>query len=270
LMRGPFPGTIDPWAEAGRYFQQIHAGIIGSFLETLQQPLLKKGYLASRETSLQVAERREPDIAIQLDEETSKIGKRWDYVATAAALLVEPGIAVSWETPELEAVYIKRLEPYDLVTVIEVVSPSNKADQKTIREYEERRNDLLSDKTVNVVEIDLTRSIKHLLNDVLTTSYAYHIGIHLPREVARLLGWDFGDTLKPFALPLHEEAIVVETQPLYEFGYRYASIAAQMRKERFYTEDNLPFPTLLTGGQRRDALHVVEVWQEELERLSKS
>jgi hypothetical protein len=65
LMRGPFPGTIDPWAEAGRYFHQIHAGMIGALLEQLRLPLLRMGYVASREVSLQIAEGREPDMAVR-------------------------------------------------------------------------------------------------------------------------------------------------------------------------------------------------------------
>jgi hypothetical protein len=42
-----------------------------------------------------------------------------------------------------------------------------------------------------------------------------------------------------------------------------------MYSEGHYTEANLPFPSLLTEQQRRDALRAVEVWQEELMRLSK-
>jgi hypothetical protein len=30
LSAGPFLGQVDPWAEAGRYFYQIHAGVIDS------------------------------------------------------------------------------------------------------------------------------------------------------------------------------------------------------------------------------------------------
>ena len=55
LARGPFPGRIDLWAETGRYFHQIHAGIISALLEQLHLPLLRMGYVASRE----------PDVAIE-------------------------------------------------------------------------------------------------------------------------------------------------------------------------------------------------------------
>jgi hypothetical protein len=30
---GPFPGRIDPWAEAGHYFKPIHGGVISELLE---------------------------------------------------------------------------------------------------------------------------------------------------------------------------------------------------------------------------------------------
>lgn len=59
LKQGPFPGRIDPWAETGLYFQQIHSGMINDFLSTLSETLLMMGYLAGRERSLQIIEPRQ-------------------------------------------------------------------------------------------------------------------------------------------------------------------------------------------------------------------
>ncbi len=42
-------------------------------------------------------------------------------------------------------------------------------------DYIERRNRLIYGKGVNVVELDLTRSIKRLTQDILAETYAYHI-----------------------------------------------------------------------------------------------
>jgi hypothetical protein len=36
LERGPFPDQIDPWAEVGRYYKQIHAGMIEHLVELLK------------------------------------------------------------------------------------------------------------------------------------------------------------------------------------------------------------------------------------------
>jgi hypothetical protein len=42
---GPFPGRIDPWAEAGHYFKQIHGGVISELLEDygIQVSMSNKG-----------------------------------------------------------------------------------------------------------------------------------------------------------------------------------------------------------------------------------
>lgn len=269
LKRGPFSGRTDPWAEVGRYFHQIHSGMIDHILGQISDSLLAMGYIASRETSLQIAEGREPDVAVRSSTPVAT-APGWDYAAAAESILVEPGIAVDWELPELDAIYITRMESDDLVTVVEIISPSNKTHEPGMAEYQERRKHLIRVRGVNVVEVDLTRSIKRMLPDLLATTYAYHIAIYLSPKPSRLLGMDFGEAIKPFALPLREKVLGVETQPAYDHAYRQASIAAQIRKEGHYAEDNLPFPSLLTTSQCREALRAVEEWQHELERLSKS
>ncbi len=269
LMRGPFPGTIDPWAEAGRYFHQIHAGMIGALLEQLHLPLLRMGYVASREVSLQIAEGREPDVTVRAGE-SLPAAKSWDYAAAAEAILLEPGVAMDWDLPELEAIYITNMETDNLVTVVEIISPSNKTHEPSMAEYEDRRKRLIWGRGVNVVEIDLTRSVKRMLHDILVSTYPYHIAVYLPQKPSWLLGMDFGEAIKSFALPLRETVIGIETQSAYNHAYQQASIAAQIRNEAHYNEENLPFPSLLRTSQRHDALRAVEAWQQELAHLSQS
>ena len=108
--RGPFPGTIDPWAEAGRYFHQIHAGMIGALLAQLQDDLIARGYQAGRETSLQVMESTQPDVFIHRPRETHS-PHAWDYTAAAEAVLLEPGEALTGlqMPPELDAIFVKQI-----------------------------------------------------------------------------------------------------------------------------------------------------------------
>src|SRR5574342_527709 len=107
LSRGPFAGKVDPWAEAAQYFHQIHGCMISDLLERLRAPLLKMGYVASRETSLQVLERSQPDVAIR--QTPPAPAAAWDYVAAAEAVKIEPGVLIEADVPELEAVYIRRV-----------------------------------------------------------------------------------------------------------------------------------------------------------------
>jgi hypothetical protein len=119
------------------------------------------------------------------------------------------------------------------------------------------------------MEIDPTRSVKRLLHDVLVTTYAYHVAVYLPQQVPRVIGVEYGEPLKRVALPLRGEVVPMELQAAYDFAYRQASVAGHIHSEGRYTEGNLPFPTLLTEDQRREALTTVENWQTELARLSK-
>jgi hypothetical protein len=263
LTRGPFPGRIDPWAEAGRYFQQIHSGIINHLLIQIQNPLIEMGYLVGKETSLQIAENREPDVYIRHSQPYSKERSEWDYTSAAAAVMAEPGLQA--EMPELEALYIKSMDSGDLITIIEIVSPSNKTTQ-LVEGYRVRRNDLL-DKGVNVVEVDATRSQTRLFRHELTTDSSYHIAIHLPMSLPRVIPIAFHEAFKRFAIPLTNQVFPAEAQAAYDEAYRNVAIAGHIRHEGHYTETDLPFPSLLTAQQRAEALAAVEQWMNELEHL---
>jgi hypothetical protein len=265
--QGPFPGRIDPWSEAARFFQQIHANMIGHLLTQIQDPLVAMGYEAGRETSLQILERREPDIFIRREQGASQSLPTWDYPAAAQQILAEPGLVIDFEAPELHAIYVTDFSTGDLVTIVEIVSPSNK-EQPKMSEYWAGRDRLIH-KGINIVEIDPTRSVQHLLQDVLVATYAYHIAVYLPQQLPRVIGIDFGEPLKRVALPLRGEVVPMELQAAYDFAYQQSLIAGHMYSEGQYTEAHLPFPSLLTEQQRRDALSAVETWQQELVRLSK-
>src|SRR5262245_42102058 len=116
--QGPFPGRIDPWAEVGRYFHQIHAGMIGDLLTQIQDPLIELGYEAGRETSLQILERREPDIYVHREGSAIASAPTWDYPEAAHQVLAEPGLAIDFELPELDAIYVRDFESGDLVTIV--------------------------------------------------------------------------------------------------------------------------------------------------------
>jgi hypothetical protein len=263
LKAGPFPGQIDPWAEDARYFQSIHSGMIEHLLGQIQDPLLDKGYLVGKETSLQIAEGRIPDLNIR--RETGGLPSHWDYSAAALAASAEPGVVV--EESDLQALWIQDVQSGTLVTVVEIVSPSNKAAAPLIQDYEERRGRLLVQQGVNIVEIDLTRSVKRLYTHYLTANYPYHVLVHLPAESAHVIPLKFGEPLKRIAIPLRGEVIGVELQAAYEESYRRAAIAAHMRYENHYVESKLPSPTLLTTEQHTTALQALTDWTKRLNEL---
>lgn len=256
LTQGPFPNRIDPWAEVGYYFQQIHSGMIHELLEQLQPRLLPRGYVAGREASLQIAEGREPDIYVQRSMDAPP--RTFDYDLAAAEVLAQPGIALETDY-QTGAIHIR--QSGRLVTVVEIVSPNNKTKPDAIRDYQQRREQLIVERGVHVVEIDLTRSVKRLIHAEEASQYPYHVIIHLAGDSPRFIG--IHDQLPRIALPLNEDVVPLELEPAYRTAYRVASIAAQIHTNGHYTEAQLSLPSLMPDS---DALDRVRRWQASLGR----
>ena len=267
LRIGPFPGRIDPWAEDAHYFHQLHGQMIGIMVAELGEVLIERGYTLSREVSLQILDKQDPDLAIMKPAERHEPqAKRpsWNYTEAAESVKAEIGSALASREVELDAIYIQHNRT--LVTIIEVISPSNKAKFDIMEKYLQRRDQLMQE-NVNVVELDLTRSAKRLIEDPLVRMYAYHIAIHLHDNVSRLIGIHYGTPLKRIAIPLRRQVIGLDMQPIYDRAYQEAIIASQLRFADAYKTDQLPFPSLLTEIQQQEVLKAVRNWLNKLNEL---
>ncbi len=259
---GPFPGRIDPWAEDDHFFHSIHNQMIGLLLEQLSDTLFAMGYVAGTETSLQIAEGREPDIFV-LRGETPYPQPRLDYALAAQEMLAEAGEPVM-ALSELDALHIHEAKTGDLVTVVEIVSPGNKRSAYDIFAYQERRSRLFLEKGVNVVEIDMTRSNKRLVNHARTQQTPYHVAIFLPGDGLRIVSIALENPLSRIALPLRGEVTAMELHTAYENAYRQLTTAWHIQHRTAYQESALPFSSLMTDAQRQAAIEAVKVWQEQL------
>lgn len=258
---GPFPGRIDPWAEAGYYFQQVHHGMLTHLLTQVQRPLRQLGYLAGIEASLQIAQGREPDLHVrhttpQPPPPPTLTASR--YTEAAEAIAADAGVEV--DTLTLGALYIQAEDDGALVTVVEIISPSNK--RKGVSDYQDYRARLLR-AGVNIMEVDATRSRLRLT----AASHAYHVAVHLPGELPRIIGVDFGMAFRRCALPLRAEVIGIEPQAAYDHAYRAASIAAQIEGDRRYALAALPFPSLVSDTQKAVLERQIADWRAVLLRL---
>lgn len=262
--QGPFPGQVDPWSELGRYFHPIHESIIDYILGEFRKPLRQRGYLIGRETSLQIAQGRQPDVFINLPKSVQRPTQTLDYVRAAEAVNAEVGVVVD-ESPSLDALKIRDLNDNTLVTIIELVSPSNKEKWEQVLAYRLYRFHLVGEQGVNVVEVDLTRSVKRLLESPQAETYAYHAAVHFPSDLPRLVGMAYGEPLKRIAVPLRGEVIALDLQAAYTHAYQQNSTSAWIREEGRYTEQDLPFPSLLTEAQRQQATEAVARWENALQ-----
>jgi hypothetical protein len=155
-MKSPFPG-MDPYLE--QYWGDVHATIVVYMRDQLQ-PQMPQGLVVQIEEYTSVEEidedrvRAVPDVHV-IETARGKERRRGGGVAVAEPLILPmPG-----ERRRLRSVrVIDTTTGKRVVTAIEVLSPVNKISRAGRRQYEQRRDKLLADPRLNLVEIDLIRS----------------------------------------------------------------------------------------------------------------
>jgi hypothetical protein len=70
-------------------------------------------------------------------------------------------------------------------------------------------------------------------------------------------------------LPLRSEIVPVELTAIYHQAYIEVSAPQQILKANHYTEDHLPFPSLLSEEERKALLAQVEAWKAALKEAEK-
>lgn len=158
-MTNPFPG-VDPYLEESGLWRDFHQRFI-TVLADMLLPALPEGYDARSEEQIQLIEVEPdrthkflPDVGVTHDPSLSR-----SPTGSGTAVLERPGVKpVTVRTPALveeRERWIEILvgEHRELVTVIELLSPSNKVGSGR-RKYRRKREILLA-RHVNLVEIDL-------------------------------------------------------------------------------------------------------------------
>jgi len=268
VTEGPFPGRMDVWAEHEHYFHGLHEQLIGLIIASLREPLFNLGYVIGRETSLQMLKRVIPDLYIR--DKTIQRGS-WpvDYPTVAGELLAEVGVRIDNE-PDLTAITIYQRDPYELVTMLEVVSPGNKNSNSDAEPYLKRRDELIVKQGVNIVEIDITRSYKHLFDHAITRHAPYHVAIYIPGHGVRVVPMGLQEPFKRIALPLREHVLPLDLAELYQTAYQQIGLADLMLSEGFYALKHLPFAALLTQAELDEAMQQVQAWQAAIQNLNEN
>jgi hypothetical protein len=153
---------MDPWLEDPTIWPDVHNSLITSIRDVLA-PQLQPRYFVGLEsrtavlTGLDVERVYKPDVSIQATESQSAVRE------SSVALLERPdvrtytvSIATREETEET-FVTIQELPARKLVTVIEVLSPTNKKTKEARAAYLQKRDDLIIT-NINFVEFDLLRA----------------------------------------------------------------------------------------------------------------
>jgi len=169
-MPSPFPG-MDPYLEDTEFWKGFHNSLLFCIMENLQPRLLPR-YVATTKATLLLqpldqpegeprAQLRLPDVAIRERQSPVPPG-------AGAVLVADPPLEATeplWiDEPELHQWHafleIRSLPDRRVVTVIEVLSPTNKLPGDGRDQYRQQQRELLLSRT-NLVEIDLLRGGAH-------------------------------------------------------------------------------------------------------------
>lgn len=247
-MKSPFPG-MDPFTEARRLWKGLHTQLIGELSTHQLPPLLAPAYFVDAEPSLQIRSARDvyPDVQI-----VARIGSPPTVpaggglaVAEATATITIPVVDEDEEEEE-DAIFIRAADTEQLVTVIEILSYSNKTtgSEKRARYLLKRRELLTSG--VHLVEVDLLRWGQRIVPAL--PDQPYHILVSRADEQPQSRVWSFGlaGPIPTAPVPLlgPDEHVPLPVQAAYTVIYE----ARGFRHRLGYTADP---DGPLTKGQRQ-------------------
>ncbi|MCX7993402.1 MAG: DUF4058 family protein [Fimbriimonadales bacterium] len=159
-MANPFPG-MNPYLESRRYWSDFHTRLM-TYISNALQPQIRPRYVARLEERVYIEESRresQPDVVIL------RTQQRDAPVATVEAAYDPPQVLHVEEALHTE-VYVQVLDREQglrLVTVIEVLSPTNKEAGTKGRELYLRKQAEILKSDVHLVEIDLLRGGEYTL-----------------------------------------------------------------------------------------------------------
>jgi Protein of unknown function (DUF4058) len=211
-MANPFPG-MNPYLESADYWRDLHSRLINAISDLLQ-PALRPCYNARIEERLLVVPLSQhiyPDVSISKNTlreaatfyEVDSPPVAYDDKAITPPLLVSVG-----GVPPETYIEIVRVDTREVVTAIEVLSPTNKAKGDGLEAYARKRRSVLSSQT-NLVEIDLLREGVRLIPqpaecDVSRCRYMIGVNRATKREQFELYPVALNETLPKFNIPLRE------------------------------------------------------------------
>ena len=189
-MRSPFPG-MDPYTEARHLWKGLHTQLIGELSTHQLPPLLAPAYFVDAEPSLQVLSGRDvyPDVQIVQEHKSSQLqpaGLGLPVAEATAAIAAVPAV----EEEDESAIFIREASTEHLVTVIEILSYSNKTGgaEKRARYLLKRRE--LCSMGVHMVEVDLLRWGQRVVSTL--PEQPYHILVSRADEQPLSRVWSFG------------------------------------------------------------------------------
>ncbi len=204
-MAYPFPG-MDPWLENPLLWQDVHQSLIIALRENLA-PRLRPRYFVAVETHTYItlppdlkSQLRRPDVMVLQRSRSTPVVGATATVEYAPYLLVDLPLHEPIEEGYLEV----RLVPTgEVVTVIELLSHTNKQPSRERENYLDKRESLL-ESHVHFVELDLLRAGPPMPYTERASDGHYRLLIRRREEPfqARLYPFSVRQPIPNFPLPL--------------------------------------------------------------------
>lgn len=254
-MASPFPG-MDPYLEAAGIWEDLHTTLIVAIRAEIN-PRLPEGYVAATDRHVWIEtgkprkrQKREPDVYVVKDRKSP--GPKTPEGATA--LLAPRSISLPVRERKGKP-YLKILDSGDrrVVTVLELLSPTNKKPGEHYEEYLAKREEYFAS-GVNLVEVNLLRAGKNPpLGEMEGEVLQYYILVCRARDLPRAAIWPFTvrDPLPDFSIPLRPgEEIPFNLKPCLERAYQEARYDREINYAR---PPEPPFPGENAGWVRETA-----------------
>jgi Protein of unknown function (DUF4058) len=198
----PFPG-MGPYLEHPTLWPGVHNGLIAA-LQLFLAPQLRPHYYVAMEERLYITEPDQrafvgrPDLAVVAHPEAETVLQP----APSASLVLTVQVPLPDEVRETY-LEVRETGTDDVVTVLEILSPTNKRLGRGRRLYEDKRMEVLASRT-HLVEIDLVRAGEPMPVTGHGSASDYRILVSRGdcRPNATLYAFGVCQPIPPFSLPL--------------------------------------------------------------------
>lgn len=200
-MNSPFPG-MDPYLEHPTLWTDVHNRLIAAMADAIVPEvapnyyvgLERRAYLLKPDDIVFIGR---PDVSVMRDSADVKtsVAARLDGVMTV-------DVPMNDEIGE-DFLEVHEVKSGKLVTLIEVLSPTNKVSKDGRDQYLQKRSQIFSTQT-NLVEVDLLRGGDSMpvVGRTISTDYGILISRGHQRPKAQLYGFSVRQPIPKFPLPL--------------------------------------------------------------------